>query len=376
MALLLLIAGALAADCDLDGALEQAQETVLLLDFDAAQSQLDAVESSFGACVASSEQVARFWLTSAAKSAFQGDADARDEALIAAKAAQVGFWDAVWGEDLQAAWEDATAEGAPASLRLTGIPKGYVARVDGSVYPNAEEIAVDPGLHVVQVFAKSQGFGRVVRAQSGADVSVEAPLTELPPAEWADEAIVIEPAPVPRPTPEPKKPPRSPGESPVFALALGVGFGVWAGPGFSLDGVTEPGAKFLPAVEAGVWIAPLSGVWTRIALGADVALGSRFVYVAGEVGSAEGRSLPLAPVLHASGGVQLGEGPFALGGLVGLQLPSRVPVRLVGRWAPNRFGVEARVGANLLGERSEEAGVQTGRVRLEPAMTVLATFSM
>lgn len=81
-------------------------------------------------------------------------------------------------------------------------------------------------------------------------------------------------------------------------------------------------------------------------------------------------------MLHVAAGTQLGGGPIGVGGLVGMQLPSRVPLRAVGRYSMGRFAVEARLGANLLGERSEQSGVQTGRVRLEPAIGALGTFTL
>jgi hypothetical protein len=374
VAFVLLIASALAADCDLDAALDSARDTVLQLDFDAASERLRDVEREFGRCPAEAEQVARFWLASGALEAFQGDEEARDEALVAAKAANVSFWDPVWGDELQEAWANASASGAPASLRVLDVPPGYVVRVDGTVRVRPEEVAVDPGLHVVQAFAKEVGFGRVVRAAPGADVSIETDLVELPREAWASEALVPEIA-VPRPVPEP--PPTDRGsEERVVALTAGLGLGVWGGPSFELDGVREAGTKFLPAVEVGIWVAPSESFWIRGAIGAEIALGTRFVYFAGEVGQAEGRSLPVAPVLHVAAGTQLGGGPIGVGGLVGMQLPSRVPLRAVGRYSMGRFAVEARLGANLLGVRSEQSGVQTGRVRLEPAIGALGTFTL
>ncbi len=382
MAILLLIAGAFAADCDLDGALDQAQEAVLQLDFELAETRLAAAEEKFGCAPADAEQVARFWLATGAMEGFRGDEASRDEALVAAKAARIFFWDPVWGDDLEEAWKAARSDGAPASLRLLDVPEGYVTRVDGTIRTDPTEVAVDPGLHVVQVFAKDVGFARVVRAQPDGDVSIAPELDELPREQWAPDALVVEPLSEPDsgtdPTPEPisKPVPRTqPGDRPV-ALVFGIGLGVWAGPGFALDGIEESGTKFLPSVEAGVLYEPTDALWLRAAIGADIAVGSRFVYVVGDIDDPEGRALPVAPVLHASGGVHLGDGPFAVGGLVGLQLPSRLPVRAVGIWTSGRYGVEARLGANLLGERSVESGVQTGRVRIEPAVTALGTLRL
>ncbi|MEZ4320271.1 MAG: hypothetical protein R3F61_22520 [Myxococcota bacterium] len=379
MAGLLLIAGLAWADdtaaCDPTTALDQAREAVLALDLEGGHAQLDEAEDTFGCGVATPAQIAKFWIITGALASFEGDEADRDAALLAARVADESLWLDAFGQDLREIWSTSVPLEGEATLRLSDLPEGYAVRIDGKE-AKGDLLTFSPGLHVLQVSGGEHFFGRVVRGRPGDSITMPTGLPELPKS-----AVVPDPVPDAEPEPKPDKPEkpikppkpdRPAGDGLPVALHVGVGFGALVGPGFEIAEVTEPAAKLGPLVEVGAVLRPVEMAWVRAALGADIALAGRYAYLGGDESA---HSLPLAPVLHVSGGVTLAE-RIDVGGLVGLQLPSRVPLRVVGSYGINDLiRVEARAGLNLIGEKTVLDGETTGSIVAEPAFAALAAFS-
>lgn len=360
--LLLTFAWAADADpCDASAPLAAAEGRVLELDFDAAHAALDAIEKGFACGATSADQIARFWLLTGALASFEGDSDGADQALIAARAADGSVWIDALGKDLRARYEAVFAPAGEAVVTLDPLPSGMEVRVDGAV--NTGRVAVRPGMHVIQVRGGDQAWGRVFRANANEAVTLPTTLEERAVA-------VVVPDPVPDPVPV--KPPRPPREDGLVAVHLGLGLAGAVGASQSPADLTEPSAKLGPTLEVGAVLRP-GTAWVRAAIGGDLLLGGTFVFVDEEAGEAHG--WPVAPILHAAGGVSLGS--LDVGGMLGAQLPGRIPVRAVGSWAVlDRLRVEGRAGVNL-GTPAPTGDDPTERaLRIEPAFAVLATLSL
>ncbi|MCB9675483.1 MAG: hypothetical protein H6737_10230 [Alphaproteobacteria bacterium] len=370
--LLLILATAFGADCDPSAALDAARDSVLALDLEGGRAKLQEVEDAFACGPATNDQIARFWIVTGSLASFEGDEASRDEALRAARAASTTLWIDAFGDELKAVWSGIAAGEGSATLRLSDLPEGYLVKVDGAVRDGGT-LEVTPGLHLIQATGGDHVFGRVVRATEGDDISLPTGLPELPKQVAVAPDPVPAPDPVkPEPKPKPDKPPREPGDVKLVAIHVGLGVGALVGPGFDLADVVEPAAKIGPLVEVGAVVRPAESAWARVALGADIALGSRFVYLAGDD---TGKSLPLAPALMVSGGLTVAE-KIDVGALVGLQLPSRVPLRAVAAYGiTDMIRVEARGGVNLIGEQTVENGARTGSMVVEPGFALLGTLA-
>lgn len=362
--LLLTIAAGWASDdevsCALAGELMTAEMRVLELDFAGANRAVDAIAEQFVCGRNEPEDLARYWLLVGALASFEGDAERTNDALVAARAADPELWLPVLGNALKAQWEKAFPEPGDATVVLEPLPEGYEVRIDGRV--TTERLVVRPGLHVVQANGGGVGWGRVFRASANEAVTLPTGLSAL----VADAPVPVGPIEIPPEIVEPS-------DAPSFSLHVGLGFGGALGQELSSASLAEPGAKLGPTLELGGVLRP-GAAWVRVAVGADLVIGGSYVYF--ERDSAVAHGWPLAPVLHAAGGVTVGE-RLDLGVLAGAQLPGRIPLRAVASYGVMEvLRLEARAGVNLGTPAPVADDPERTALRIEPAFGLLATLAI
>lgn len=347
-----MIGQAFAADCDASRALELAAGRVFELDLAAARSTLDGIAEGFECGAVEPDQLATWWLLVGAVETFEGNAEAAQEALVAARAADPERWVAELGDELRTTWENAHPGPGEATIKLVPPPKGYEVRIDGKVV--GDRLVVRPGAHLVQLRGGDAGWGKIVRAAANESLTLSHALPER---------VVEVASPVEAPTPA---------SSRLLGLHLGLGFAGAFGEAIDAGALREPGAKVGPIVEAGILVRP-GPVWARAAVGAELPIGGRYVYV--DESSDTAHAWRIGPALHAAGGVTLAE-RYDVGALVGMQLPGRLPVRAVASVdAARGLRVELRAGVNVGTPTAVEGSVDERSLRLEPAFGALATWT-
>ncbi len=354
---LLLSAIALAADCSLQPLLEHAENAILSLDLEGGEATLDEARNMFDCGSVTREELATYWLLSAALAEFRDLPYKAEDSLIAARLTAPGLYLESLGPDLKERWQNVQLPDSYATVEFVDLPEGYTVTIDG--HP-LEGDQVRTGYHVVQIRGGDRSWGRVIRASDGDILQIS---TGLPPLDVGEGKDDTDEPPIERPSehvplqPVPRPPPRR-----TLGLHAAVGFAGALGTPYHL----EPATKTSVQLELGLLVHPSEALWLRGALFGDALLGGSWsYYVPGE----QPASLPAGFGALGAAGLHLGD-TLDVGLLAGVQLPGRVPVRLLGgaRVAP-WMTVEGRFGLNI-------GTPDADGLRLEPAASFHAILQL
>jgi len=328
----LLLAMAWGQDCpDVSPTLRRAQESLLLMEDRDAAEAIAEIEASFGCGFISDDNLARYWLLVATQRFLAGE-EGYAERFRAAAAAEPDTWIVDLGDAVRAAYDEAVAE-MPDDGRIdvTGVPTGWVVRVDGRARELPAELPA--GTHLVQVGPDldTVEVHRLAVLVAGQGTVIDADIEGY----------------------EPPPPPSTSGSMPVRAHAAA---GVQLTQGEELtrqvqgDAVTEPATKLAVPLELGLALAP-GPWWARLQLGVAPQASGGLLYL----GSGEVRSASTAVEIAAAGGVTVAS--VDLGVLAGVSVPSRTVVRAVAALPiVGPLAGELRVGANVHPARGVEPG--------------------